>query len=385
MPRTLPWLVGAAAKADPPKGSRGRKRAQEEESDVHDHDDGFSTPKRKVGQGHFRSSSMSPVAREPPVEEYMREGLDGDDIYVMVEDEFQAVAQSFTQHLHYAEYVRRTRQARIDNATKIDEVARRTDPKTAMRAETRKKKDAETLAERHRLGLEKMKGPALERRPAVDSEEEDTRIEEDEEDDPWLGTSLQGLMTKSIKSQSLVGLQGIQSATRAAAGYSKSSGSNTIQSPSTGARNQPHVIDGDVTASGEDDDLDAEPSREPAQRKPATPRRDPPLPLRHMDSRESSHSRSEQSRTSTPRGTMEPPSRTSTSTGFRDRSATPKARYRPRMSLPFDEFDDVGPSREEKPAPRRHSSYSGKIKKEDPRDDEKRKKSRLNEVPIFLT
>lgn len=317
----------------------------------------------------------------------MKEGLDGDDIYVMVEDEFQAVAQSFTRHLHYAEYIRRTKQAQIDNATKINDLARPTDMKTAMRAETRKKKDAESLSERHKLALEKMKGPASERRPAVDSEEEDTRIEEDEEDDPWLGTSLQGLMTKTIKSQSLVGLQGIQSATRAAAGFSKSSGSN-IRSPSTGVKHQPHIRDDDATASGEDDDLDAEPRREPIRRDFTTPRKDPPLPsTKNVAFREPSSVRSERSLNNTPRATMEPPSRSSTGKGFQGRSSTPKTTYRPRMSLPFDEFDNHSDFKKEKVLPRRSSSYSGRVtpKKEDREDEEKRKKTRLNEVPMFLT
>lgn len=55
MPRTLPWLVGAASKADTPKGSRVRKRAEERRDpdvDGHDLDDGFSTPKRRVDEGH---------------------------------------------------------------------------------------------------------------------------------------------------------------------------------------------------------------------------------------------------------------------------------------------------------------------------------------------
>lgn len=36
----------------------------------------------------------------------MREGYDADDIYRMVEDEFESTARMFTQHVHYAEYER---------------------------------------------------------------------------------------------------------------------------------------------------------------------------------------------------------------------------------------------------------------------------------------
>lgn len=55
MPRTLPWAVGTAAKADPPKESRVRKRVQarvEPSSESDDLDEGVSTPKRKIGDGH---------------------------------------------------------------------------------------------------------------------------------------------------------------------------------------------------------------------------------------------------------------------------------------------------------------------------------------------
>jgi hypothetical protein len=316
----------------------------------------------------------------------MREGLDGDDIYIMVEDEFQAIAQSFTRHLHYAEYKRKTKQAQIDNATKINDLARPTDIRTAMRTETRRKKDAQSMSERHKLALEKMKGPASERRPAVDSEEEDTRMEEDEEDDPWLGTSLQGLMTKSIKSQSLVGLQGIQSTTKAGAGFSKSSGSKS-RSLSSGAKHHPYIIDDDATASGGDDDLDTGPSRLPIRKNSTPSRRDPPLPPTDFGSRESSSTRSERDGDRTPRATMGPPSRSSTNKPSQDRSSTPKTMYRSRMSLPFDEFDDHSASRREKEVSRRHSLYSRTVtpKKEDQQDGERAKKTRFNEVPIFLT
>lgn len=315
----------------------------------------------------------------------MREGLDGDDIYIMVEDEFLAIAQSFTRHLHYAEYVRRTKQAQIDNATKINDLARPTDKKTAMRAETKKKKDAESMSERHKLALEKMKGSPSERRPPVDSEEEDTRVEEDEEDDPWLGTSLQGLMTNTIKSQSLVGLQGIQSTTKAAARLSKSSGSIIRSSPPV-EQDSRVINDGSVTASGEDDDLDTGLSREPI-RKNSTPskRRDPPLPSRQAGSREHPHGHL-QRQISTPQTPVDPPSRSSTIKASRHRSSTPRAIYRSRMSLPSDRFDDHDKFERENAASRRRSSHTrtATIKKEDREDEEKRKKSRLNEVPTFI-
>ena len=43
----------------------------------------------------------------------MHPGLNADDIYVMVEDEFLATAQLYTQHLHQAEYQRLKALARV--------------------------------------------------------------------------------------------------------------------------------------------------------------------------------------------------------------------------------------------------------------------------------
>jgi hypothetical protein len=63
----------------------------------------------------------------------MQEGYDADDIFMIVEDEFQTVAQSFTHHLHHAEYVRMKKKARTvpppTSAIPLD----------GMRAETRNK------------------------------------------------------------------------------------------------------------------------------------------------------------------------------------------------------------------------------------------------------
>ena len=74
----------------------------------------------------------------------------------MVEDEFYAVAQRFTQHLHYAEYVRRTKEVKSQNAARIRDIARPTDGITPMSEETKKKKEAEALAARQKAGLEQV-------------------------------------------------------------------------------------------------------------------------------------------------------------------------------------------------------------------------------------
>jgi hypothetical protein len=70
----------------------------------------------------------------------MEEGLDGDDAYIMVEDEFQAVAKGFTQHLHHAEYVRLKNLAKTQNASTINTISRPVDSITEMREETKKRR-----------------------------------------------------------------------------------------------------------------------------------------------------------------------------------------------------------------------------------------------------
>jgi hypothetical protein len=173
-------------------------------------------------------------------------------MYIMVEDEFYAVAQTFTQHLHHAEYVRRRKQAKLENATAIKDLARPTDGKTVMRKETKKQKESEELAARQKKGLDETRG----RRPRVDSEEEGSDLDEDRDDDPWVGTSLQTLMTSPRKARSLVGLQGIKSTTRAAAGYRQAL-DDRRQSSSEARRREPHTVD--ETTSEHDDDLEITP------------------------------------------------------------------------------------------------------------------------------
>lgn len=205
----------------------------------------------------------------------MQEGLDRDDIYIMVEDEFQAVAKTFTQHLHHAEYVRLKNLARTQNASTINTISRPVDSITQMREETKRKKEAEAKSEKQKTALQQIMGQARGRRPKTDSDNYES--EEEKHDDPWVGTTLQGLMTKSPRKShtSLTGLQGVKSSTRAAAGYSKPE-SRPLQrpkmfdlAPSAGQRRRPGAPpqaandDEDATSSEEDDDLDAPMSKRP--------------------------------------------------------------------------------------------------------------------------
>lgn len=185
----------------------------------------------------------------------MREGFDADDGYMMVEDELYEVAQMFTRHLHHAEYVRRRKQAKQQNATAVNNLPRPTDGRTTMPPETALRKKSEQLASEQQGALDE----TSRRRPPVDSSDEGDHEEaEDRDDDPWVGTSLHSFMTGPRQSRSLVGLEGVRSKTRAAAGYRPdSSGSVRGGAQEKGDRQQEPVV---VATSGEetatDDDLD---------------------------------------------------------------------------------------------------------------------------------
>ena len=160
----------------------------------------------------------------------MREGLDADDIYIMVEDELYATAKTFTQHLHHAEYQRLKQLASLRNASTISIMSRPVAPGAVMSAETKKKRQRQaqaTLQERRVRAVLSRTGP-------VDSNENsDIDVGVLEDDDPWAGTSLQGLMTSpSKKNRSLTGIHGVLSNTRAAAGYNKLLASKTTRDPS---------------------------------------------------------------------------------------------------------------------------------------------------------
>ena len=138
---------------------------------------------------------------------FMHDGYQADDIYMLVEDEFQTVAQSFTRHLHHAEYVRMKEKAR-DAPHTVPE------PVNGMRPETKQRLQAQALHARQRSAVKGMVQGAA---PENSSEEDEAK-----EDDPSLGTSLAGLMAAdgNHKKTALVGLEKISSSTRAAHGFS---------------------------------------------------------------------------------------------------------------------------------------------------------------------
>ncbi|KAM0795557.1 hypothetical protein BDR22DRAFT_589760 [Usnea florida] len=191
----------------------------------------------------------------------MRPGLSADDIYIMVEDEFHAVAQTFTKHLHHAEYIRLRNAAKERNASTINDISRPVALDTTMREETRKKKEAEARQVKIKDALESIKGTKRAKGPL---DESDSDFEEDRQDDPWQGTQLQHFihMTPKKPLTGLTGLQGVISHTRAAAGYSKPE--KRAPQPTAGvSKPNPAQATNDSTSDTDDDDLDA-PSRLPS-------------------------------------------------------------------------------------------------------------------------
>ncbi|PLB51081.1 hypothetical protein P170DRAFT_159482 [Aspergillus steynii IBT 23096] len=375
MPRTLPWLTGLSGGT---KDSTPRRRPVKRERDIKQDDD-ETTPKAKlklssseVGRRDFFRSSPTPPSspiQRCPSEEYLIEGLDNDDIYMMVEDEFYAVAQTFTQHLHYAEYVRRKKEAKLQNAAAIQDLARPTDGVTPMSEETKKRHEAGALSIRQKEGL----GQIQSGRPAVDSEDSDDVEEDVALDDTFAGTSLHDLLMSPRKARSLVGMQGVKSSTRAAAGFSQSSDTRM----DTAVRNESRDANTDVDATAsEDDDLDAQAQTPTAT---ASHRRTHVISSDSKLSNAGSSplsSRSDQGRAAKEARSVE------TNIKYK---AQPALKSRKRML--FDDFDEL---------PELHTSYTQtkggstssinqmQQKIQNGNNLESKKKSRLNEVPTFL-
>ena len=194
----------------------------------------------------------------------MREGFDHDDIYMMVEDEFYSIAQSFTQHLHHAEYVRLKNIAKAKVRSNLSSESRPTDSITKMREELKRQKQAEAQAGKNKQALSKLGGEAARKRIKLSAEED--AESEAEEDDMWAGTTLKGLMTSPSKTKtSLMGLHGHKSNTRAAAGYSPPKAPDSKPGVAFNLSNdysKTRDEGSQATASEDDDDLDG-PVRKP--------------------------------------------------------------------------------------------------------------------------
>ncbi|KAK4198386.1 hypothetical protein QBC40DRAFT_341320 [Triangularia verruculosa] len=189
MPRQLPWAVKkennpsvpikaatTRSPAHPHRASRPSTATPNRES---------SRERTSNARGRDRSLSTSPPP-EPPKEEFMIEGVDHDDKYRMVEDEFLSVAGEFTRHLHAAEYQRLKGLARSQNAETISNISR---PVTGEMTDMVKRRHAALdKASKQRKAISGLKKLA----PGAGNSDTD-------DEEPPEQTSLQGLMDSPRK------------------------------------------------------------------------------------------------------------------------------------------------------------------------------------------
>ncbi|KAF4637740.1 hypothetical protein G7Y89_g352 [Cudoniella acicularis] len=263
MPRKLPWQTSTSttlarpkkittATKLPPKRSRLGNSTLESET-------GTPSSVKKFKSSRGRTPSTSPPP-EPPPEEFMKEGLENDDKFRMVEDEFLTVAQQFTVHLHAAEYKRVSKLVRVRNAEAINSISRPVAGK--MPDQTKRKVEGVNRSKTQKAVLEGLLGKKA----------EEVSDDSDAEGLPYVGTTLHGLMdSPRRKAASLLKAGSIIPTTRAAAGFKKpttqqNSTSTLPSSPtSKGAKSplmklerlEPEQLDSLTESDEEDDDLDA--------------------------------------------------------------------------------------------------------------------------------
>jgi hypothetical protein len=144
----------------------------------------------------------------------MHEGIENDDKYRMVEDEFLTVAKTFTVHLHAAEYKRQQKIVKSRNAETINSISRPVTGK--MPDHTKRKAEAAARAKAQKAALE---GVLARGKKAEDSSDDS----DDGDGLPYFGTTLHGLMdSPRKKAASLARLVTIAATTRAAAGFKQS-------------------------------------------------------------------------------------------------------------------------------------------------------------------
>ncbi|EAS34927.3 uncharacterized protein CIMG_00281 [Coccidioides immitis RS] len=408
MPRTLPWQVKSESRRSATPASSASRTSARASRPATDSEKDHAPPRAKRARRDNRSPSTSP-AREPPPEELMLEGLENDEVYIMVEDEFLATAQAFTRHLHYAEYARRKKEAKLANEGNLAGISRRTDGKSTLSNETKKKIEAEVAAEKRRVALDELRNAAG--RPLVDSEAEDVDVSEgDKDDDPWVGTHLQPLMAAPKPSRSLVGLHGIKSATKAALGCRRPiSGRVQKRSPAVNlaARGQARNFQEQEISSEDDDSLDMSDKTRPrsavtSHKSSAAPSRPttktvsrlPPVPLtRDPNVLPRVMKASTEPGPSHRPGTAFPHPRSSTISRLRIHQPikTPQpSKHKSSISKLLDEFDEL----DESTTPITEDDPSRSVSKAKPAQDsrfEKRRdgvdrlrEQRLREVPTFL-
>jgi hypothetical protein len=202
MPRKLPWAsVPAATKSEQQRLKTPEPPAELALEGSSDRGRSANPPVKRRPRSRSHSTSPPPG---PPSIKPMREGFDQDDIWMIVEDEFEAIAKTFTAHLHHAEYKKLVKKAREAPPKSLPT------PSSPMSKETRRRLQRNTLHLQQQQSLDEIgAGPS-------------TRNTEDNVEDPWRGTSIAGLIASgSQEKRSLKGIDRLPSSTRAAQGFAR--------------------------------------------------------------------------------------------------------------------------------------------------------------------
>jgi hypothetical protein len=187
----------------------------------------------------------------------MQEGMDKDDQYRMVEDEFLATAQRFTAHLHTAEYKRQEKMARTRNAETISSISRPVTHK--MPDHTKRKVGGISRSKMQQDTIQSL----LANKTGPEDEQEDSS---DGEGLAYFNTTLRGLMDSPRRKAASLSKLKCDVATRAAAGFHRpasqhrqdmSQASPHDKSPLRPGRAFDPKVESSAESSDLDDDLDA--------------------------------------------------------------------------------------------------------------------------------
>ncbi|KAM0716963.1 hypothetical protein Q7P37_006815 [Cladosporium fusiforme] len=217
-PRRIPWLTEPKPKtpnsnshstSSPASSKRKRDTSPPSDQDLVDSDlnpIGETTPPRR-SRPRLANQSRSPSTSPPPAPpnvEYMREGYGLDDSWMMVEDEFFATAQLYTQHLHHAAYTLHKRKAEARGQKLLQTMARPTDGSTQRNGMIVEREEREKA-------IKKALGPG--------QDQEDEEDDDGEITDPLLGA----LMNDPRRmGRALEGVGKAKSESRAAKGFLRS-------------------------------------------------------------------------------------------------------------------------------------------------------------------
>ena len=141
----------------------------------------------------------------------MTDGLENDDKYRMVEDEFASIAHKFTTHLHAAEYKRQKKMAKTRNAQTINKISRPVVGR--MPDQTRRKVDGVNRSKKQQSTIQ-----GLLTQQGIKDEDSES---DDFKDLPYVGTTLHGLMDSPRKKALSLAKFSSSTTTRAAAAFQK--------------------------------------------------------------------------------------------------------------------------------------------------------------------